>query len=292
MAPSSQLAAFALDDFETRAGSATSVLRTIAGLYLRHFPGPLPRQQVIDLAVAAGLQTAAARTALSRLLEKNLFAAHGAQQVAVTSNAQAMFARGNRRIFTAHQMGPEDPWLLVSYSVPEARRALRHQLRKHFTQLGGGMVNAGLWIFPGHLEEEVGEAIEALEASSFAFCFQTSATGPAPLDAQRAAQWWDLERLAGQHRQFLRTARKLEQLPAQQPAQAYRDYIELVDAWRAIPYLDPGLHPQLLPPDWPGAQSTALFASLSQRLEPAALNYVRSVMGAVPESGQAGMLEP
>ncbi|WP_255371674.1 PaaX family transcriptional regulator C-terminal domain-containing protein [Cellulosimicrobium sp. CUA-896] len=55
--------------------------------------------------------------------------------------------------------------------------------------------------------------------------------------------------------------------------------MRVVDDWRLVPYLDPGLPPSALPPDWPGTASVALFARLRGELAERAARYVRSVTG-------------
>ncbi|MGW1762653.1 PaaX family transcriptional regulator [Streptomyces sp. NPDC002073] len=50
---------------------------------------------------------------------------------------------------------------------------------------------------------------------------------------------------------------------------AYRDYLLALDSWRRLPYADPGLPSALLPSDWPGERSAAVFAELHARLRDA-----------------------
>lgn len=60
-----------------------------------------------------------------------------------------------------------------------------------------------------------------------------------------------------------------EPRPDTPPQEAYRDYLLALDSWRHLPYADPGLPPALLPPDWPGAHSAAVFRALHERLRDA-----------------------
>jgi phenylacetic acid degradation operon negative regulatory protein len=61
---------------------------------------------------------------------------------------------------------------------------------------------------------------------------------------------------------------------------AFVDHLVLVDHWREIPYLDPGLPSALMPPDWPGSRAVALFADLQRALAPAAVRHVANVIRA------------
>lgn len=93
MAASTQLVAFTLDDFEARTGSAASIIRTIAGLYLRHEAAPVARTRILALATAAGVSAPTAQTAISRLADRGVLEAAGSSSLQVTAAAQAMFAR-------------------------------------------------------------------------------------------------------------------------------------------------------------------------------------------------------
>jgi phenylacetic acid degradation operon negative regulatory protein len=157
-------------------------------------------------------------------------------------------------------------------------RPLRHQVRKHFLQLGGGLVSAGLWIFPAYLREEVLQVLGALEVRSYATVFTTQTPDFPEGAAQAARQWWDLGRLESLHSTFLASTAALDAAP-ESPAAAYRGYVALVDAWRALPYLDPGLPDSMLPGTWPGRLSRERFLALSRTYEPAARQFARDLLG-------------
>jgi phenylacetic acid degradation operon negative regulatory protein len=50
--------------------------------------------------------------------------------------------------------------------------------------------------------------------------------------------------------------------------------VRQLDAWRRIPFHDPGLPAGALPADWPGTAAWALFGELTERLRPLALEHV------------------
>jgi phenylacetic acid degradation operon negative regulatory protein len=88
--------------------------------------------------------------------------------------------------------------------------------------------------------------------------------------ADAVARWWDLAAIAKQHEAFLdqhaavlHDWRRRADTP---PEEAYRDYLLALDTWRHLPYADPGLPAALLPEDWPGARSAAVFRALHERL--------------------------
>jgi phenylacetic acid degradation operon negative regulatory protein len=58
------------------------------------------------------------------------------------------------------------------------------------------------------------------------------------------------------------------------------DYVHVLTEWRRLPYLDPGLPPELLPEKWPGARAAELFFDLRALLEERSRRHVRRVTDA------------
>lgn len=272
-----------LDDLDSRPGSTTSLLRTVVGLYVRDLGGAVAVADLVDLLGMLGVPPAGARSAVSRVKAKGLLVPEtrgdGRAGYRLAPDAGPMLARGDRRIFGYRQQGDDDPWCLVSYSLPEERRDARHQLRRHLAWIGAGSVADGLWITPGHLVDEVEEILVALEVRDAATVFLAG------------ARWWDLDRVAALHRAFLaRHGASRAGLgsvpdgapPAAEdgsPRAAFARWVRAVDDWRPIPYADPGLPPSALPADWPGTSSVALFERIRGTLAAPASEHVRDVVG-------------
>lgn len=261
-----------LDDVDARPGSTTSLLRTVIGLYLRPLGGTITSAALVRLAEDLGIPAARARTAITRLKKHGLLL-DGPGLLTLNPAAVPMLERGDRRIFAVRTMHAGDEWMLVSATIPETRRDLRHQLRRRLQYLGAGAVSAGLWILPGHLDAEVEELLDEVGAREFATLFRTAHPRPAVPLAEAAASWWDLDALRGEHERFLAS---VEELDTTRPFAAYT---RLLDSWRVIPYTDPGLPAEMLPADWPGNRSVEAFQRLRAELADAALAHVRDAVG-------------
>lgn len=250
-----------LDDIDARPGSAVSLARTVIGLYLRRLGGWMPVADLVRLLGHVGVEAGGARTAISRVKAAGLLVAEdraGVKGYALGDGAEPMLRAGDRRIFHPRRMVAGDAWCLISFSIPEERRPVRHQLRKRLQFIGCGTVAPGLWISPAYLTHEVGAIIAELGLSEHATLFETS--DPRPL---RVAEWWDLEGLADVHREFIAAADTVT-------GDELTRYVRGIDLWRPIPYVDPGLAPELLPADWPGDRSEQLyrgFAALATAAE-------------------------
>ena len=206
----------------------------------------------------------------------------------LAAEAAADFARGDRRIFSYRGQREDEPWCLVSYSLPEVDRSKRVRLRRELMGLGFGSITDGLWIAPGHLRDEVEATLETIEVRDRATIFITETPLTAEPFAQAAARWWDLDRLAARHTEFLDRYGRLIEGPGKlrsggQDRIAARDaasreafvlWLGCVDDWKTIPFVDPGLPAGALPDDWPGSQSVELFARLRDRLAGPARDFV------------------
>ena len=189
------------DDIDARPGSAASYLRTIIGLYLRSLGGHISSAALVQLVGELGIAEARARTAFTRLKQKGLLLADRSSGAGYRLNpaAMPMLERGDRRIFHMRQMTPGDQWCLVSFSIPEAQRDLRHRLRSQLRWFGCGAVSPALWICPAHLTDEVETIVDELGARAFVTLFRTDDPQPGSPLAQAVARWWDLDALRAEH---------------------------------------------------------------------------------------------
>ncbi|MCX4237045.1 PaaX family transcriptional regulator [Streptomyces ortus] len=252
-----------------------SLIVTFYGAYGRFAPGPVPVAELIRLLAAAGVDAPSVRSSVSRLKRRGLLlparTEAGAAGYVLSPDARQLLDDGDRRVYVASP--PEDgTWVLAVFSVPESERQKRHVLRSRLAGLGFGTAAPGVWIAPARLYEETRHTLERLRLDTYVDLFRGAHLGYAPT-AEAVARWWDLAGIAKQHEAFLdRHARVLRDWEdrADTPAEeAYRDYLLALDSWRHLPYADPGLPAALLPPDWPGARSAAVFRALHERLRDA-----------------------
>lgn len=263
-----------LDDIDARPGSTSSLLRTVVGLFLRPLGGWISAADLVALADDLGIAAAPARTGIARLKQKGMLLAErdGIAGYRLNPDAVPMLERGDRRIFAMREMQDDDPWCLVSFSIPESARHVRHQLRRRLQWIGAGTVSPALWICPGHLHDEVIEIVADLGARAWVTLFTAATPHTALPLVDAAAEWWDLAALRAEHEAFQRSLTTL-------PDEPFAAYVQLIDSWRVLPYIDPGLPPAMLPADWPGRRSFTEFARLSHALAAPALAHVHGVVG-------------
>jgi phenylacetic acid degradation operon negative regulatory protein len=232
---------------------------------------------------ALGVDEPAVRSSISRLKRRGLLIARqvdGSAGYALSDQARTILIQGDRRIFERPRAEATDGWLLAVFSVPEAERDKRHQLRSRLTWLGFGTVSSGVWIAPAHLESEARDSLESGDLTKYVDLFRAEYVAFRPQREQVAA-WWDLASLERMYDDFTQryrpTVARWRRTRRQDDAAAFADYIDVLTHWRRLPFLDPGLPPDLLPRGWRGSEAADVFFELDERLSPAAARYVATI---------------
>ncbi|MEU8787050.1 PaaX family transcriptional regulator C-terminal domain-containing protein [Streptomyces sp. NPDC048637] len=269
-----------------------SLIVTFYGAYGRGGPdapggtaAPVPVAALIRLLGALGVDPPSVRSAVSRLKRRGLLVpartATGAAAYGLSDAARQLLEDGDRRIFGRPAARLSDGWVLAVFSVPEEERHKRHLLRSRLARLGFGTAAPGVWIAPAQLYEETRHTLERLQLDPYVDLFTGTHAGFAPT-ADAVARWWDLDAIAAQHRAFLEEQEPVLQRWSRRrsvpPEAAYRDYLLALDAWRRLPYADPGLPSPLLPEDWPGGRAAEVFGRLHTELRAAGARYAHEAM--------------
>jgi phenylacetic acid degradation operon negative regulatory protein len=268
---------------EPRPPRPSALIVTIYGLYARDSEGWLSVASLITLMAGLSADEPAVRSSISRLKRRGLldpWRLGGAAGYGLSAAGRQVLAEGDRRIFGGARAQPSDGWLLAVFSVPEAERNQRHALRSQLSRLGFGTVSAGVWIAPGHLAEETTEALERCGLAGYVALFRADYLGFGDVAAQ-LGRWWDLGRLQRMYHEFREAYGPLLERWAGgrggSDAAAFATYVKALTDWRRLPFLDPGLPAELLPPRWQGVAAADLFAQLRAHLDGPAQRHVHAV---------------
>lgn len=276
-----------LEDEDRDAGGIPQpgrLILTVYGLYARERDGWLPIAGAVRLMGEFGVNVQAVRSAIHRLKRRGLLTAERRAEVAgyaLSEAAQDVLAEGDVRIFGHRPATVEDGWVLVVFSVPHDERAKRYRLRSTLTRLGFGTVSPGTWVAPRHLETAAREMLGRSGLSEFTQMFAGPHVAGGDL-AHLVRSWWDLDGLQALYAEFLDHFGPVEKRWAQESgsdARAFFDHVEMLTAWRRLPYADPGLPLELLPEDWNGRRAQELFTDLSAHLAEPASRHVAAVLG-------------
>jgi phenylacetic acid degradation operon negative regulatory protein len=243
---------------------------TLYGLYAREDGGRMSVAALVRLMAGLGVDEPAVRSSISRLKRRGLLAADrsgGSAGYVLTPEARRILDDGDARIFGRRRATADDGWVLVVFSVPESQRDRRHALRTALARLGFGTAAPGVWVAPGHLAGEATETLRRLGLDGYVQLFRGEALGDA---AAQVRTWWDLDALQARYAEFLArhapVRARWRRRSTADPARAFADHVALVTDWRRLPYADPGLPLELLPPRWNGVRAADLFTDLDARL--------------------------
>ena len=219
---------------------------------------PLPSVTLLDLLADLGVTEAAARATVQRMTQRGLLTRGQVGRTAeyeLTPLAEDVLRRASPRVASPTPFEhPEGEWTLLSYSVPESRRDLRHRVRAQLTWAGFGGLRDGLWIAPGTVD--VGTVLGRSDLADVAGLADAFAGRPLPgTDVHRLVhRAWDVPAVRAAHVEFIdawsrppRVAGSLAQLTL------------LGADWLALLGTDPGLPASQLGPAWPAATSSAVY---------------------------------
>jgi phenylacetic acid degradation operon negative regulatory protein len=245
---------------EVAATSARSLLLTVLGEFVLPRGEPVWTQALLDALGSVGVEEKSARQALARTAADDVVVSERAGRRvrwSLTPSGERLLSEGAERIYAhgAHRAPWDGRWLVLVVSVPEAQRALRHQLRTQLAWAGLGSPAPGVWVCPD--AERVSEAHRALTDVGLAegALIVVGGTHGGLSDAELVAQAWDLTELEARYAEFVERFAGLEPLATEVLAAQVR----LVDAWRRFPFLDPQLPAELLPVGWVGARAAEVF---------------------------------
>ncbi|MEO6087073.1 MAG: PaaX family transcriptional regulator C-terminal domain-containing protein [Umezawaea sp.] len=223
-----------------------------------------------------GVGEPATRATLSRMTKRGLLrpVKRGRQVfLGLTAQAAAVLADGSRRIEQdVVDRRWDGYWTLLTFSVPETRRADRHALRARLGWAGFGLLRSGLWV--SARDADVSADLAELDLLEHADTFRAEAvlwSDPARI----AGEAWDLPGIAESHHRFLAGW-----------TGGARDGLEpvarqvLLDAeWLLLIRRDPRLPLVLLPADWPGVPAERLFRAQRQQLDDSDLEMIPDPQG-------------
>jgi phenylacetic acid degradation operon negative regulatory protein len=265
------------------------LILTLYGLYARDEHNWMSVGSVVRLMGDLGVDSAGVRSSISRLKRRGVLVAmkpDRAAGYALSESALEVLREGDTRIFDRRQVDAADGsavgFVLVVFSIPESEREKRHTLRTTLAGLGFGTAAPGVWVAPGHLRDEVDRTLRRRGLSSYVDLFTAHHEGFSALPEQ-VARWWDLDGINARYTEFLdqfSDAQARWKRCENAPRTAFEIYVPMLTVWRRLPYLDPGLPPDLLPEGWNGGRAADLFGDLDALLRAPAREHALTAIHA------------
>jgi phenylacetic acid degradation operon negative regulatory protein len=262
--------------------SPQHVLATLLGDYWLECPHSLRSVTLVEFLEEFGFSAAAGRTALSRLRRRGLIEVSKIGRHTFYRNSATTAQRFVDRVNRVMRFGVDEQWdgywTVVTFSMREDQRDARHVLRHKLRSLGFASLYDAVWVAPRAdavatcgLIAEFGDGVSVMRAAD---------TG-AGHGMRSLLGAWDLERIRSIYADFLRDCeRTLRELRSGglNPSNALVARTFVMDVYRDIANLDPGLPDELMPSGWPRKEARAAMIELYDGLAPLAELRVRQII--------------
>lgn len=233
---------------------------------------------VIEVFDRVGVTEEAVRSTLTRMVNRGLLSRHRQGRkmyFALTPRAADVLQDGHDRVWNTGAVNRDwdGAWTLVGFSLPEAWRRQRHDLRSRLTWGGFGPLQNGLWVAPGAVD--VPALLGDLALDDHLRVFQGTVLEPTRV-SQVVESAFDTAAIAAEYHAFLE---RWEPGPAGDPLPQqlllHTDWLELVRR-------DPHLPAEHLPSDWPAIRAEGIFRALAREVAPAAREEAEKLLDAMP----------
>jgi phenylacetic acid degradation operon negative regulatory protein len=250
---------------------------------MAHENGTIVTEELLPVAEACGQTPEQVRSCLRRLVQEGLFTRDGSGRSArYLATEQGMKALGSN--MERHRLayvqdhagrGWDRKWRLVSFAVPESKRAARDAFRDRLLALGGAAIVNGLYVSPHRWDKDVAGEAERLGLADAVTQASTDdlTIGEVSDPRELVKRLWPIEEIAARYERFVTTYRgvpdALESM--RQRHERLADAVFLPGAlsvtveFSEIFADDPLLPPELLPRPWPGRAARELLVR-SRRL--------------------------
>lgn len=221
---------------------------------------PLRASVLIGALESAGVAASAVRTNLDRMVRSGMLErTRLGREIGflLTPHGSEVLREASVRVNGPAPFEPQsDGWTVVTFSVPEHLRDLRHRLRAALTWSGFALLRDGLWIAPGavDLAGALGAIIPDLPPASVNAFSAAELDGFPMVETVRLA--WDVEAIRTAHHEFI-AHWEHDDAASDLPPITARTI--LVADWLALLRADPRLPRQYMGDDWPADRSFELF---------------------------------
>ncbi len=250
---------------------ARSALFDVYGDHLRGRGSQAPVAGLVALLEPVGIQAAAVRTAISRMVAQGWLEPvqlPSGRGYRATDRAIRWLDDAGARIYRRVDQKWDGRWHLALVQAP-TERAVRSRLGADLAFIGYAQLAPQAWVSP-YPRAELDEVLQRAGTTARRVCAER--VDPSPVEA------WDLEALESAYRRYMYEAEALLRRTAGEhddPDQAaFAARFHLVHEWRKFLFTDPGLPEELLPPDWSGRRAAELFHTEADRLKPGSDRYV------------------
>jgi phenylacetic acid degradation operon negative regulatory protein len=262
------------------------LIMTLLGDYWYGREEYLPSSGLVAIAAEFDVSEASARVALSRLYRRGMLTSvrQGRRTFYAIHPEVRSVLGANRDRAVAFLSGPDTSWdgrwTVITFSIPENQRGVRHALRTRLRALGFGAVYDGVWVSPRPLADVAMKELVSMEVEH-ATVFRADVVSPETPGPGHPLAAWNLDEVRGEYEQFLSRFQPLVRrirAGTVGASEALVSRTAVMDTWRRFPRLDPDLPARLLPDGWPRMRARDLFLEVYEALGPLAELRFRQIL--------------
>lgn len=222
---------------------------------------PIRTSVLIEVLEGAGVAAPATRATLDRFVARGILVRQRRGReimFSLTVEGAAVLREATERVRGPRPFDPHGSgWTLVTFTLPEEQRTLRHRLRAALAWEGFAPLRDGLWLASG--EVDLAAALEPLNEdlpAGVVTAFHARELDEYSLAGSVTAVW-DVERIRDEHLAFIETWSDPETAAGAGSALSARTM--LVADWLALLRADPRLPREFMDDEWPAARSSELY---------------------------------
>lgn len=244
-----------------------SLMLSFFGIHLLGRPLAVSSGSVIAVLEEVGVSEEAVRTTLNRMVKRGLLERHRQGRrtyFGLTAHAAQVLTDGRDRVWRTGAVNRDwdGRWTMVGFSLPEAWRRERHDLRSRLIWAGFGPLQNGLWVAAAPVD--VREAVSGLGLDAYLRVFRATVASPTEV-REVLEQAFDIAAIGARYRSFLDRWDRTDPVPGL-PSELAGQLVLHTD-WLGLVRQDPHLPAEHLPADWPAARAEAVFRGLARRWE-------------------------
>ncbi|MFK7800992.1 MAG: PaaX family transcriptional regulator C-terminal domain-containing protein [Anaerolineae bacterium] len=213
------------------------------------------------------------RSTLSRMTKDGWFDVEKVgrrNRYTLTQWGENVLRQGDLRVFEQAVLDWDGNWHLVTYSLPDDKRVLRHNLVQQLEWLGYGRISRGTWLSPYDRREPLQQALKQPETRNFLHFFVGSYLGNTEIN-RLIAQCWNFEMVAAEYERFIEHYRQVAADLDGQVDSLTAEATFCHRFWLSYDFLpllrqDPNLPKRFLPDSWSGFEARQLYMKLKNQL--------------------------
>mgnify|MGYP001029778392 CR=1 FL=1 len=244
------------------------LLALLGELVLDRIDDPVRASVLLEVLEGASITAPTARAMLDRMSRRGMLErVRVGREIAfaLSDDTGDVLREAAVRVHAKHPFAPNGTgWTLVTFSVPEDQRTIRHRLRATLAWEGFAPLRDGLWIAPGEVDleaalEPLGDALAPHAVT--AFRAEDLRAYPVSRSVREA---WDIDAIRAEHERFLETWEASGSSDG--AATAVSTLVCLVADWLALLRADPRLPAEFMGEAWPAERSVAAYRARREEL--------------------------